>query len=81
MQKDSQGLNDPWGPIAATCEQLLIDSGREDEAYRRFAFEATTATTYLARFRTLVRNPVFLGRVSGFDWTVNPVSSGHRFRF
>jgi hypothetical protein len=51
--QNSQGLNDSPVPIAATCEQLLIDAGRKDQAYRRFALEATTATTYLAHFRAL----------------------------
>ena len=53
--QNSRGLNDSPVPIAATCEQILIDAGHRDLAYHRFAFEATTATTYLARFRALAR--------------------------
>jgi len=53
--ENSQGLNDSPVPIAATCEQILIDAGRKDQAYRLFALEATTATTYLARFRALAK--------------------------
>jgi hypothetical protein len=53
--ENSQGLNDSPVAIAAACEQILIGAGRRDEAYRRFAHGATKATTYLARFRALVK--------------------------
>ena len=49
----SQGRNDHYTPIAAACEAILLDAGRPEDAYRRFALSATTATTNLARFRAL----------------------------
>lgn len=51
----SQGLNDGYTRIAAVCETILIDAGRPEEAYRRFALAATTGTTHLARFRALAK--------------------------
>lgn len=51
----SQGLNDGYSAIASACEMLLLDAGQREEAYRRFALSATTATTNLARFRALVK--------------------------
>lgn len=51
----SRGLNDGYGRIAAVCEKILLDAGHTEEAYRRFAFAATCATTNLAQFRALVK--------------------------
>ncbi|MFP4484608.1 MAG: hypothetical protein ACLFO1_07100 [Spirochaetaceae bacterium] len=51
----SQGFNDPPTPIAVTCEQILLEAGRGDEAYSRFAFDANQAGTHLATFRALVK--------------------------
>ena len=51
----SQGLNDGYRRIAAACEAILIDAGRPEEAYRRFALAAATGTTHLARFRSLAK--------------------------
>ncbi len=51
----SRGLNDGYGRIAEACEKILLDAGHTEEAYRRFAFEATYATTNLAQFRALVK--------------------------
>jgi hypothetical protein len=51
----SQGLNDSWKAIAKECEEILLEAGREDEAYRRFAFHANEAGTHLATFRALVK--------------------------
>jgi tetratricopeptide (TPR) repeat protein len=51
----SRGLNDGYGRIAAACEKILLAAGHTEEAYRRFAFEATYATTHLAQFRALVK--------------------------
>ncbi|MCK4690253.1 MAG: hypothetical protein KAT20_00475, partial [Desulfuromonadales bacterium] len=36
-------------------ETLLLDAGHHEEAYRRFAFSVTTATTNLAHFRALMK--------------------------
>ena len=41
--------------VAAQCEAILLEAGRSDEAYTRFAFIATTATTRLAIFRAVAR--------------------------
>jgi hypothetical protein len=41
--------------IAAACEKVLLAAGRVDEAYRRFALEATRGPTYLATYRALAR--------------------------
>jgi len=43
-------------PIARVCEQLLLQSGMADEAYRRYAITASlNESTYLARFRSLAK--------------------------
>jgi len=49
------GLNDPVGAIAEACEGILLSSGLIDEAYRRYGLSATYATTYLARFRAILK--------------------------
>ena len=41
--------------IAAACEEVLLAAGRVDEAYRRYALEATRGTSYLATYRALAR--------------------------
>ena len=51
----SQGLNDGYTRIAVACEAILLDAGRSEDAYRRFALAATTATSHLARFRALAK--------------------------
>jgi hypothetical protein len=49
----SMGRNDhPWR-LANTCEALLIDAGRSDEAYARFGLLANERGTHLATFRAL----------------------------
>lgn len=49
------GINDPGGGKAATCEAILLEAGRSDEAYARFGLEAHRARTYLAWFRAVAR--------------------------
>ncbi len=49
------GLNDDPVAIARACEEILLSSGRPDEAYTRYGLEATRAGTNLARFRALVK--------------------------
>lgn len=50
----SQGLNDNWGSIARMCEEILLRQGRVDEAFERFAFQATPGGgTYVGLFRAL----------------------------
>ncbi|NML60987.1 hypothetical protein HHL21_07795 [Massilia sp. RP-1-19] len=51
----SKGLNAPLTAIAAFCEAVLLDSGFADEAYARYAVEATYATTNLATFKAIVK--------------------------
>ena len=53
--EDSKGLNAPLTAIAAFCEGVLLDSGFADEAYARYAVEATYATTNLATFKAIVK--------------------------
>ena len=51
----SRGINDSPVAIAAACEEILLASGRVEEAYRRYALEATRGTSYLATYRALAR--------------------------
>ena len=51
----SRGLNDPGWQIARECEAILLSSGLKEEAYTRYALEATPGTTYLARFRAIAK--------------------------
>jgi tetratricopeptide (TPR) repeat protein len=51
----SRGLNDSPIAIAAACEEILLASGRGEEAYRHYALEATRGTSYLATYRALAK--------------------------
>jgi hypothetical protein len=51
----SQGINEPLGQIAEVCEDILLSTGLADEAYRKYAFQANQAGTYLATFRAICR--------------------------
>jgi len=51
----SRGLNQPSAAIDAACEKILLDSGRVDEAYDKYALTANGSSTGLATFRTIVR--------------------------
>ncbi|OGR08295.1 MAG: hypothetical protein A2511_11440 [Deltaproteobacteria bacterium RIFOXYD12_FULL_50_9] len=53
--EESRGINEPVAAIAAACEQILLDSGMADEAYRRYAITANQKTTYLATFRAIAK--------------------------
>lgn len=53
--ENSKGLNAPLTAIAAFCEGVLLDSGFADEAYARYAVEATYTTTNLATFKAIVK--------------------------
>lgn len=53
--EDSKGLNAPLAAIAAFCEGVLLDTGFADEAYARFAIEATYTTTNLATMKAVVK--------------------------
>lgn len=51
----SRGLNQPDRDIDAACERILLDSGREDEAYEKYALTASGSSTGLATFRAIVK--------------------------
>jgi len=51
----SRGVHVSPVAIAAAGEQILLAAGRVDEAYRRYALEATRSTSYLATYRALAR--------------------------
>ena len=53
--EDSKGLNAPLAAIAGFCEGVLLDSGFADDAYARYAVQATYATTNLATFKAIVK--------------------------
>ena len=53
--EEGRGLNDSHQAIARLCEDLLLSTGRTDEAYRRYAITANRAGTYLATFRALAK--------------------------
>lgn len=52
------GLHSPYAPaqtLAAFAERLLLDAGRSDEAYSRFAVAATSANIYIATYRSIAK--------------------------
>jgi tetratricopeptide (TPR) repeat protein len=51
----SRGLNDSPVAIARVCEEILLAAGRVEEAYRRYALEATRGASYLATYQALAR--------------------------
>jgi hypothetical protein len=51
----SRGLNQPDAAIDMACEKILLDLGRVDEAYERYALTANGSSTGLAMFRLIVR--------------------------
>ncbi len=53
--EETRGLNDSPVAIARACEEVLLSSGRVDEAYRRYGLVANQAGTYLAWFRAVAR--------------------------
>lgn len=53
--QDSKGLNAPLMAIAEFCEGALLDAGFVDEAYARYAVDATYATTNLATFKAMAK--------------------------
>ncbi|MBZ2206515.1 hypothetical protein [Massilia soli] len=53
--EESKGLNAPLAAIAEFCEGVLLHSGFADEAYARYAVEATYATTNLATFKAIAK--------------------------
>jgi hypothetical protein len=53
--EDSKGQNAPLTAIAQFCEAVLLDAGLVDEAYARYALDATYATTNLATFKAIAK--------------------------
>ena len=51
----SRGLNQPDTAIDAACEKILLDLGRVDVAYNKYALTANDSSTGLATFRAIVR--------------------------
>jgi len=45
----------PDGALSAVAEQLLLDAGRVDEAYARYAIRATSANTNIATYRAIAK--------------------------
>ena len=53
-----EGLRSPHAPdiaISAVAEQLLLNAGRANEAYERYAIQATSANTHIATYRSLAK--------------------------
>jgi hypothetical protein len=51
----SRGLNQSDMAIDAACEKILLDIGRVDEAYEKYALTANSTSTGLATFRAISR--------------------------
>ncbi len=51
----SRGLNQPDTAIDAACEKILLDLGRVDEAYAKYALTANDSSTGLVTFRGMVK--------------------------
>lgn len=51
----SRGQNEPDAAIDVACEKILLDCGREAEAYERYALTANASSTGLATHRMMVR--------------------------
>ena len=51
----SRGLNQPDRSIDAACERILLDAGRAEEAYLRYALTAGETATGLGTFRAIAR--------------------------
>ena len=51
----SRGLNQPDFLIDQTCEEILISSGLQEEAYQRYGLSAAVGNSYIARFRAVTK--------------------------
>ena len=54
----AESLRGPWTndlDVDSLCEEILLSSGRADEAYERYALRASRGGTYLAAFRAVTR--------------------------
>ncbi len=53
--EEEPGLNENPVAIARVCEEILLSSGLQDEAYTRYGLTANQAGTYVAWFRAVAR--------------------------
>ena len=53
--KSRAGLNVSVHAVAQFAEQVLLEAGRREAAYREYAIQATPANTYLAQYRALAK--------------------------
>jgi hypothetical protein len=51
----SRGLNQPDAAIDDTCERILLDAGRDAEAYEKYGLTANESSTGLATFRRIAK--------------------------
>jgi len=51
----SRGLNQPEAAIDAACERILLDAGRETEAYEKYALTASASSTGLATYLMIAK--------------------------
>ena len=54
----AEACRSPWASdheIDSSCEQILLASGRVDEAYARYGVRANQGSTYLSTFRAVAR--------------------------
>ena len=51
----SRDMNQSDAAIDQACEDILIDSGMHEEAYRRYGLSAARGSSYIARFRAVAK--------------------------
>ncbi len=51
----SRGLNQQDSVIDRACEEILVSSGLQEEAYQRYGLSAAVANSYIARFRAVAK--------------------------
>jgi len=51
----SRGLNQPDAVIDQACEEILIASGLNEEAYQRYGLSAAVGNSWIARFRAVAK--------------------------
>jgi len=54
--EEGQDRNENPFAVARACEEVLLSSGRAQEAYERYGLVANQASTYLAWFRAVAKN-------------------------
>ena len=55
LAESLRGPRTPDRHVDSLCEQILLDTGRVDEAYRRFGLTSRVKGTYLATFRAVAQ--------------------------